>query len=82
MQMQKAEASRDLIKMYASANPVLDKRDDGYKLPRKLKKGDTVLVRDIDKKGTVCSEPDDSGNVYVQMGIMKNKGFSYAVKAY
>lgn len=46
---------------------------DGYKLPRKLKKGDTVLVRDIDKKGTVCSEPDDSGNVYVQMGIMKTK---------
>ena len=69
----KSRSKQRFNKMYDSANPVLDKRDDGYKLPRKLKKGDTVLVRDIDKKGTVCSEPDDSGNVYVQMGIMKTK---------
>ena len=69
----KIRSKQRFNKMYDSANPVMDKRDDGYQLPRKLKKGDNVLVRDIDKKGTVCSEPDDSGNVYVQMGIMKTK---------
>ena len=69
----KSRSKQRFNKMYDSANPIIEKRDDGYRLPRKLKKGDTVLVRDIDKKGTVCSEPDDSGNVYIQMGIMKTK---------
>ena len=69
----KSRSKQRFNKMYDNANPIIEKRDDGYRLPRKLKKGDTVLVRDIDKKGTVCSEPDDSGNVYIQMGIMKTK---------
>lgn len=69
----KSRSKQSFNRMYDSANPVMEKRDDGYKLPRKLKKGDTVLVRDIDKKGTLCGEPDENGNVYVQIGIMKTK---------
>ncbi len=69
----KTRSKQSFNKMYDTANPLDEKSDDGYRLPRKLKKGDTVLVRDIDKKGTVCSEPDENGNVYVQMGIMKTK---------
>lgn len=69
----KTRSKQSFNKMYDTANPLDEKSDDGYRLPRKLKKGDTVLVRDIDKRGTVCSEPDENGNVYVQMGIMKTK---------
>lgn len=69
----KTRSKQSFNRMYDTANPIIEKSGDGYKLPRKLKRGDTVLVRDIDKKGTVCGEPDENGNVYVQMGIMKTK---------
>lgn len=35
--------------------------------------GDTVLIYDIDKKGTVLSLPDKNGNVQVQAGIIKTR---------
>ena len=59
--------------MYDTANP-LDKRDlnEGYVLPRKLRRGDTVYVVDLQRKGTVASEPDGDF-VFVQMGVMKTK---------
>ncbi len=69
----KSKSKQSFNKMYDTANPIVEKKDDGYQLPRKLKKGDTVFVKDIDKQGTVCGEPDPSGNVYVQIGIMKTK---------
>lgn len=69
----KTRSKQSFNKMYDTANPLEEKSDDGYRLPRKLKKGDTVLVKDIDKKGSLCSDPDENGNVYVQIGIMKTK---------
>lgn len=69
----KTRSKQSLNSMYDKANPVTERRDDGYVLPRKLKKGDTVYVKDMDKEGTVCSEPDNNGFVYIQMGIMKTK---------
>ena len=68
----KSKAKGILSKMYLDANPVSD-TDSSYKLPRPLKKGDTVLLIDINKKGTVVTQPDSNGNVYVQAGIMKTK---------
>ncbi|HIQ59456.1 MAG TPA: endonuclease MutS2 [Candidatus Merdivicinus intestinavium] len=63
-----------LGKMYDTANPVSGgPSNDGYVLPRPLKKGDAVLIVDIDKEGTVIQDPDKSGNVLVQAGIIKTK---------
>jgi len=39
--------------------------------PKGLKLGDAVIVLSLDQKGYVLSEPDASGNVLVQVGIMK-----------
>ena len=66
--------SRSTIdKMYNEANPVHKKSNDTYKLPRPLKRGDHVLIVDIDKKGILAGDPDSSGNVFVQYGVMKTK---------
>ena len=69
----KGSSGRRLRSMYDTANPVQERRQDDYKLPRPLQRGDTVLVTDIDKKGAVLSEPDRSNKVMVQIGIMKTK---------
>ena len=44
-----------------------------YVLPRKLRRGDTVYVVDLQRKGIISGEPDGSEFVYVQMGVMKTK---------
>ncbi len=69
----KSRTRQSFNKMYDTANP-LDKRDlnEGYVLPRKLRRGDTVYVVDLQRKGTVASEPDGDF-VFVQMGVMKTK---------
>ncbi len=69
----KSKTKNTFNKLYTNANPVDERKNTGYKLPRKLKAGDTVLIYDIDKKGTVISPPDKSGNVYVQAGIIKSR---------
>ena len=61
--------------MYKTANPVIGSLDEKgeYVLPRPLKKGDAVLIADLNQEATVSGEPDASGNVFVQMGVMKMK---------
>ncbi|MBU5427304.1 endonuclease MutS2 [Tissierella pigra] len=41
------------------------------KPPKNLKVGETVEVLTFNQKGTVVEEPDDNGNVKIQVGIMK-----------
>lgn len=62
-------------KMYDTANPVTDTLtyDDGYILPRELKQGDNVYITTLNKKGIVSSKVDKSGNVFVQIGVMRTK---------
>lgn len=69
----KSKAKSVLNKMYNEANPVVKNQNDNYKLPRALKKGDHVYITNIDKNGILCANPDDSGNVFVQAGIIKTK---------
>ena len=68
----KSSHKRTIDKLYLEANPV-SSSDDGYKLPRALKKGDNVIVKDTGKKGFLISEPDSGGECFVQIGIMKTK---------
>lgn len=70
----KARSKQSFNKMYDTANPI-DVRDPnaGYVLPRKLKRGDTVYVVDLQRKGIVSGEPDGSDFVFVQIGVMKTK---------
>lgn len=62
-----------LNSMADTANPVIEKKADDYKLPRPLKLGDMVKLADIDKKGSLLTMPDDAGNCYVLVGVMKTK---------
>lgn len=70
----KSKSKQSFNKMYDTANPV-NKRDlnEGYVLPRKLRRGDNVYVVDLDRKGIISGEPDGSDFVYVQMGVMRTK---------
>lgn len=68
----KKETKSKLDKLYLEANPVT-KSDDNYKLPRPLKKGDTVLITDTKRNAVVLTLPDSNGNLFVQAGIMKTK---------
>lgn len=54
-------------------NPVDERVDKAYVLPRPLKKGDEVYIVNIDKTGVVVDAPDKNGNLTVQAGIIKTK---------
>jgi len=60
------------MKNYRESNTE-EEKDDGYVLPRALKRGDDVLHRTLGTKGTLLEDPDKKGNVMVQMGILKTK---------
>lgn len=70
----KSRSKQSFNKMYDTANPI-DRHDPNadYVLPRKLRRGDTVYVVDLQRKGIVSGEPDGSDSVFVQMGVMKTK---------
>ena len=55
-----------------AADPVREKQDEEYELPRPLKPGDSVLIYDIDKKATVLEVPQ-KGPVLVQAGILRTR---------
>ena len=52
---------------------VMGVENDGYVLPRELKKGDTVLIADLGKEATVLSPVDRNGNVEVLAGAAKTR---------
>ena len=54
-------------------NPVEERVDKDYVLPRPLKRGDEVYIVNIDKNGVVVDLPDKNGNLTVQAGIIKTR---------
>ncbi len=72
------DEARRSIKIHLKENsdnldPVDPKTVENYTLPRALKKGDEVILVSIGQKGVLLSDPDKSGNVQVQAGIIKTK---------
>ncbi len=57
----------------AKYDPVDNRRDESYVLPRKLKKGDEVIIMTLGTKATLLDDPDRSGNVRVQAGILQTR---------
>jgi DNA mismatch repair protein MutS2 len=49
------------------------KADENYVLPRKLKKGDEVTIVTLGSDATLLEDPDKSGNVRVQAGILQTR---------
>ena len=56
-----------------SFDPVEVKKVENYVLPRKLRRGDEVLIVSLDRKAVLTEDPDRSGKVTVQAGIIKTK---------
>ncbi len=54
-------------------DPVQVRKAENYKLPRALHKGDEVYIVSLDKTGYLLEEPDRSGKVQAQIGIIKTK---------
>ncbi len=54
----------------ARAKTAIKKPVENHKVPKNLQKGDSVKVLSMNKKGTVHTLPDKSGNLQVKMGIM------------
>ncbi len=69
----KAQMRGKIDKLHDIANPVIERTNEDYILPRPLKLGDEVLIVDINKQGTVVKLADKSGMVTVQTGIIKSK---------
>lgn len=70
----KSRSRQHFNNMYNIANPVNESdSNEDYVLPRKLRRGDTVYIVDLQRKGIIAGEPDNSGFVFVQMGVMRTK---------
>ena len=69
---EKAKFRSGLKSLEETADPVSKNDQSDYKLPRPLKKGDNVLIADIDKKAVVIADPEKD-SVMVQAGIIKTR---------
>ncbi len=72
-----SEAKRAVRQRLREAGDEIDPVDTEYAadyvLPRPLKKGDSVIHKTLGTKGTLLSEPDKSGIVEIQMGIIRSR---------
>ena len=69
--MARGKTRQKLKELSSQADPVAQRSNEGYVLPRALKIGDTVLLVDLNKKATVLELPDNGGNVLVQAGLIR-----------
>lgn len=68
----RAQMKTGIGKIQDIADPIASK-DSGYRLPRKLVRGDTVRINGMSKDGTLVGLPDGAGYCLVQTGIVKSK---------
>lgn len=54
-------------------DPVVENTNEGYTLPRALRRGDSVELVSLGKQGYLETDPDKNGTVTVRIGIMSTK---------
>ena len=54
-------------------DPVVEKNNEPYVLPRELRKGDSVLIVNINKRAVVTALPDKRGMVSVRAGLIDTR---------
>lgn len=69
---QKANYKKSINDLYDEAAK-LGSAEETYVLPRALRKGDDVIIKDGNKAGILIGLPDAQGTCTVQLGIMKTK---------
>ncbi len=69
----KSRVSGELNRMHDAANPVVVRVTEDYVLPRPLKVGDSVMLADTRREGSLLTLPNMSGVCYVQIGMMRVK---------
>ncbi|MDE6030609.1 MAG: endonuclease MutS2, partial [Oscillospiraceae bacterium] len=69
----KSRISGELNRMHDAANPVVVRVTEDYVLPRPLKVGDSVMLADTRREGSLLTLPNMSGVCYVQVGMMRVK---------
>ena len=62
-----------LRKNESKFDPVEERTNEEYVLPRPLRKGDEVLIVSINKKGFILDEPEGKDQVNIQAGILKTR---------
>ena len=72
------DARRRAVRQHLRENedrldPVVNREDEEYTLPRPLKVGDKVLIANINKRAVVMSLPDKRGNVSVRAGLIDTR---------
>lgn len=69
----KSSYRSNINRLEDTANPVIGRVKEEYTPPRPFKKGDLVLITQLNEEGVLFSDPDNAGNVQVQAGIIKTK---------
>ncbi len=69
----RANIRRSMREADDRVNPVIDRKDKNYVLPRPLRAGDEVIIMTVDRRGTLLSDPDAKGNVTVKTGLINTK---------
>ena len=69
----KSSYRSNITRLEDTANPVIGRVKEEYTPPRPFKKGDLVLITQLNEEGVLLSDPDNAGNVQVQAGIIKTK---------
>ena len=69
----KSSYRSNINRLEDTANPVIGRVKEEYTPPRPFKKGDLVMITQLNEEGVLLSDPDNAGNVQVQAGIIKTK---------
>lgn len=70
---EKAKLRAKINQLSKDGQPVNKVDNSNYKLPRKIKPGDTVLMVELDKKASVIEVNEQAQTLYVQAGIFKTR---------